>query len=90
MLMSNEWSLEPGSAAHSYKRFLCSRSWTTSRTALASINSVPIVTANWEADSGYQWTMVLAGAVSPVRSQPQPMRPWVEQSKPGDDFAGAL
>jgi hypothetical protein len=57
MLINNVWSLGTSSGAPSYNNFLFQPFVNYNLPGGTYINSVPIITANWEASSGNKWTL---------------------------------
>lgn len=66
MLVNNVWSLDTSSSAPSYNNFLLQPFVNYNLPGGTYINSVPIITANWKADSGNQWTVPLGAGVGHI------------------------
>jgi hypothetical protein len=57
------WSLDTSSSAPSYNNFLLQPFVNYNLKGGTYLNSVPIITANWEADSGNQWTVPIGAGI---------------------------
>jgi hypothetical protein len=66
MLINNVWSLDTSSSAPSYNNFLFQPFVNYNLPGGTYINSVPIITANWDADSGNQWTVPLGAGIGHI------------------------
>ena len=66
MLINNVWSLDTSSTAPSYNNFLLQPFVNYNLPGGTYINSVPIITANWEADSGNQWTVPVGAGIGHI------------------------
>ncbi len=66
MLINNVWSLGTSSNAPSYNNFLFQPFVNYNLPGGTYINSVPIITANWDASSGNQWTVPLGAGVGHI------------------------
>ena len=66
MLINNVWSLGTSSGAPAYNNLLFEPFVNYNLPGGTYINSVPIITANWEASSGNQWTVPLGAGVGHI------------------------
>ena len=66
MLINNVWSLDTSSTAPKYNNFLLQPFVNYNLPGGTYINSVPIITANWEASSGNQWTVPLGAGIGHI------------------------
>ena len=66
MLINNVWSLDTSSTAPKYNNFFFQPFVNYNLPGGTYINSVPIITANWEADSGNQWTVPVGAGIGHI------------------------
>jgi hypothetical protein len=66
MLINNVWSLDTSSTAPKYNNFLLQPFVNYNLPGGTYINSVPIITANWDASSGNQWTVPLGAGIGHI------------------------
>ena len=66
VLVNNVWSLSSSGSGGSYSNFLVQPFVNYNFPGGFYINSVPIITANWKADSGQQWTVPLGGGIGKI------------------------
>jgi hypothetical protein len=66
VLVNNVWSLSGSKQGGSYSNFLLQPIVNYNFPDGFYINSVPIITANWKADSGQQWTVPLGGGIGKI------------------------
>lgn len=66
MLANNVWSLGTSSSAPKYNNFLLQPFVNYNLKGGTYLVSAPILTANWEADSGNQWTVPLGGGIGHI------------------------
>jgi hypothetical protein len=66
MLINNVWSLDTSSSAPSYNNFLLQPFVNYNLPGGTYVNSVPIITANWDADSGNQWTVPVGAGIGHI------------------------
>jgi hypothetical protein len=66
MLINNVWSLDTSSSAPSYNNFLLQPFLNYNFKGGTYLTSAPIVTADWEADSGNQWTVPVGGGIGHI------------------------
>ena len=66
VLVNNVWSLSGSKQGGSYSNFLIQPIVNYNFPDGFYINSVPIITANWKADSGQQWTVPLGGGIGKI------------------------
>ena len=65
-LVNNVWSLDTNGSAPSYNNFLLQPFLNYNFPHGTYLTSAPIVTANWEAESGNQWTVPLGGGIGRI------------------------
>ena len=65
-LINNVWSLSSGGRGGSYNNFLIQPFVNYNFPGGFYLNSVPVITANWKADSGQQWTVPLGLGIGKV------------------------
>jgi hypothetical protein len=65
-LANNVWSLDTSPSAPSYNNFLLQPFVNYNLPGGTYINSVPIITANWEASSGNQWTVPVGAGIGHI------------------------
>jgi hypothetical protein len=66
VLVNNVWSLSSSGQGGSYSNFLVQPFVNYNFPGGFYVNSVPIITANWKADSGQQWTVPLGGGIGKI------------------------
>ena len=66
VLVNNVWSLSSSERGGSYSNFLIQPFLNYNLPGGTYITSVPLITANWKADSGQQWTVPLGGGVGHI------------------------
>ena len=66
MLINNVWSLGTSSGAPAYSNLLFEPFVNYNLPGGTYINSVPLITANWEASSGNKWTVPLGAGVGHI------------------------
>ena len=66
VLVNNVWSLSSSERGGSYNNFLIQPFLNYNLPGGTYITSVPLITANWKADSGQQWTVPLGGGVGHI------------------------
>jgi hypothetical protein len=65
-LANNVWSLDTSPSAPSYNNFLLQPFVNYNLPGGTYINSAPIITANWDADSGNQWTVPVGAGIGHI------------------------
>ena len=65
-LVNNVWSLSSSGRGGSYNNFLIQPFVNYNFPDGVYVNSVPIITANWKADSGQQWTVPLGAGIGKI------------------------
>ncbi len=65
-LVNNIWSLSSSGQGGSYSNFLLQPFVNYNFPGGFYLNSVPIITANWKADSGQQWTVPLGAGIGKI------------------------
>jgi len=66
VLVNNVWSLSGSKQGGSYNNFLLQPIVNYNFPGGLYINSVPIITANWEAESSQRWTVPLGGGIGKI------------------------
>ena len=66
MLINNAWSLNTSSTAPAYNNLLFQPFVNYNLEGGTYINSVPIITASWDASSGNQWTVPLGAGIGHI------------------------